>query len=468
MESSRFAKMIAITPKVSAALSLICSSFVVNHLLRTPGQIKKISNRVFLGVTICDMLYTFVAPFLTTWAVPSEVYDADGNEVDIYGSSGTQLTCTLQGFLDQLSSKSCWTYNAELAVVYLVLLRFRTGESWLESHEIFLHAIPVSVGLFASILPLRNNAYNATGGWLCWIAESPLGCHDNPYVDCERGDQWPTYRLWVGYVLLFVTQGIVLIAMVLVYCTVYSTERAGSRYAGGTQRIRSRRVALRCTLYVLSFEATWFFALYGAVRDFIIAGKDNEKAPVAEKDPILYLSLILLPTYGIWSSIAYFALPYLKNRKEYPDWGVRELFAFTILPPHNRTDRTNRGVSVTKSPWAMLSFGSSLWRRGLPSTEVHSEGNQYSETQQHGENSDGIIVQAAAETDDEELGRPAERWSNTADPSDSLVAGGSKDKELTQMQLTQLQSSIAAGLGVTDDEDGASGIEETGDAGDNK
>lgn len=350
-----------------AVLSLICSSILVRHLVLS-RQLNKVANRVFLGVTCSDMLYTFAAPFLSTWMVPRNVVDANGATVDIYGNVGTPLTCSLQGFFDQLASKSSWFYNAELAVVYLILMRFRTGEKRLVQYEYILHAIPISLGLTAAILPLPYQNYNATGGWLCWIAESPLGCSDNANVDCDRGDHWPMLRLWTAYIPLFVTQSMVAICMFLVYCTVYARERVGTRYAASTHRNQARRVALRCTLYVLAFEMTWFFALYVAVRDFVIAGTDSEKELAADEDPFLYLSLILLPTYGIWSSIAYFALPFIKNRKDHSDWSLCKVLQYTVWerpemepsshrlssiatrPPQRASDRLSSASTTTRPP----------------------------------------------------------------------------------------------------------------------
>ncbi|CAB9496626.1 expressed unknown protein [Seminavis robusta] len=403
---SDFAKLIALSPKVTGSISLVCSALLINHVTRTPGQIQKVSNRILLGVAISDALYTFVTPFLSTWMVPPNVVDANGNMVEIYGAAGTQATCTAQGFLDNFSSKSSWMYNAELAVVYLVLVKFRQGEEYLKNYELCLHAIPLFLGLFAAILPLPYQAYNATGGWLCWVAESPLGCSEHPTVSCDRGANWRTLRFYTGYLPLFITQIIVALAMIMVYWTVYSAERAGDRYSGGRNRTQSRRVALRCTLYVLSFEITWFFALFTAVRDEILAGRDKENDLVADQDPFFYLNLLLLPTYGIWSSIAYFALPFFKNRADHKhDWSCCQTFMYTIWPQGNNTRRNwDRGVSTTRSPWSRLKssrFISTRLSTAFRTPTIINESQQQSQQSQAQVSFDYDAAEAARMSDDD-------------------------------------------------------------------
>jgi len=389
--SATFAKLIAISPKVTGALSWPFSGLLIHHIFNTPGQLSKVTNRLLLGVTITDCLYTFVTPFLSTWMVPASVVNAYGEEVDIYGNIGTELTCTIQGFCDQMFSKSSWMYNAELAVAYLIMVRYREGNKWLTKYEPILHILPLMLALYCAILPLVYQAYNPTGGWLCWIAESPLKCSENPDVECARGANWDFLRKATGHGPLFATQIIVAVAMLCVFCSVYSTEKRTDRYAvrGSTvSRKHSRQTALRCVLYVLAFEITWFFGIWSVIAGDYIKKQDHEQLGAESGDPIFYLNLLLLPTYGIWSHFAYFALPFCATRRAHPEWGFWRQYKHTVIPTNSylcgRRPRTN-------SAWARWTTTTKASHVGSHNNDNNNNNSSHVESSQGG-GGDGISV----------------------------------------------------------------------------
>lgn len=354
----RNAKIIAILPKCTGSVSLVCSALLINHLVHTPGQLSKVSNRLLLGLSVSDMLYTFIMPFLSSWMVPSDLFDAYGNEVNVFQNTGSVRTCTMQGTIDQFAAKTSWMYNAELAFAYLVAVRFRRGERMLDRFEPLLHAVPVILGLLAAVIPLPYEAYNHAGGAFCWIAPSPGKCESVEKGDggqaCQRGKNYVNLRIWLSFIPCFVTQLIVLLSMLGVIWTVFRIERKSDRYVNSTgptnslsqaSRKYTKKVALKCVLYVLAFEITWFFNLWGAVEFWANNENDHETAgPLALDEggwpAVKYLlNLALLPTYGIWSSIAYFILPFLKARKEHPEWGILTRVRKTVFPPSRTRER---------------------------------------------------------------------------------------------------------------------------------
>lgn len=244
--------------------------------------------------------------------------------------------------IDQFASKTSWMYNAELALAYLIAVRFQKGEQTLIKFEPLLHATPILLGLLAAIIPLPYQAYNHAGGAFCWLAPSPGGCDKVVPGDggqtCTSGTNYVILRIWLSFVPCFVTQAIVLITMICLLLTVFRIERRGGRYnASANSRRNTKRVALKCALYVLAFEITWFFNLWGVVEFWSNPANDHEvngPESMGGWTTVKYmLNLALLPTYGIWSSIAYFILPFLKMRKEHPEWGFFEKLRKTVLPP---------------------------------------------------------------------------------------------------------------------------------------
>jgi len=145
----------------------------------------------------------------------------------------------------------------------------------------------------------------------------------------------------------------VLLSMIGVFWTVFSIEKKNAQYNTNEMNYsRSRKyikeVSLKCVLYVLAFEITWFFNLWGVVEFWVNTDNDHERAgPESEGGwtKIKYLlNLALLPTYGIWSSIAYFILPFLKMRREQPEWGFFKKLGKTVIPVStSRTEGRQRG-----------------------------------------------------------------------------------------------------------------------------
>mmetsp|Transcript_8053 Transcript_8053/g.14113 ORF Transcript_8053/g.14113 Transcript_8053/m.14113 type:complete len:225 (-) Transcript_8053:824-1498(-) len=194
MTSDRAAKIVAILPKCTGSVSLLCSALLINHLVRSPGQLSKVTNRLLLGLSATDMLYTFIMPFLSSWMVPRDLVDAYGNPINVFMNTGNVHTCTMQGTLDQFASKASWMYNAELAFAYLFTIRVHRGEQELERFEPLLHAMAIILALCAAIIPLPYKAYNHAGGAFCWLAPSPGGCDTVVPGDggqtCQRGENF--------------------------------------------------------------------------------------------------------------------------------------------------------------------------------------------------------------------------------------------------------------------------------------
>lgn len=322
---------------------------MMNHLIRTPKQLSKVTNRLLLGLCISDALFTFFVAFMTTWMVPRDLHNAWGEEIDVVMNVGNIHTCTMQGFLDHLGSKMSWVYNAELAVAYLIAIRYRKGERYLVKFEPLLHATAITFGLTTAIIPLPYDAYNFSRGAYCWLAPSPTGCTLVKPGDggqtCQRGRNFETLRTWLGRIPLCVTQIIVLFSMVGLFFTVYCLERKGDRYCSTSRRRKTKTVALKSALYAAAFEVTWIWYIVAVVVSYFSDGYgDNiEKNgfPTDSRGWTMYiLHMIFFPSYGFWSAIVYFILPFLKVRKDRPELGLFDQIKKTVLPPAKIDNKT--------------------------------------------------------------------------------------------------------------------------------
>ena len=78
---------IVIIPKIGGTLSILCSEFVAQVILKLPKRRVKMTNRVILALSISDIILSTTCHFFGTWPVPQGL---------VYGSSVKQGTCTSQ------------------------------------------------------------------------------------------------------------------------------------------------------------------------------------------------------------------------------------------------------------------------------------------------------------------------------------------------------------------------------------
>ena len=98
---------IFIIPKIGGTLSIICSAFVDQDVLKLPERHAKMTNRVILDLSISDIIFSTSAHIFGTWPV---------TQVLVHGSSGNQGTCTAQGLLMIVSGLCAAVYNMTLAL----------------------------------------------------------------------------------------------------------------------------------------------------------------------------------------------------------------------------------------------------------------------------------------------------------------------------------------------------------------
>ena len=81
---------IVIIPKIGGTLSILCSEFVAQDILKLPKRRVKMTNRVIFALSISDNIFLTNCHFFRTWLVPQGL---------VYGYSQNQGTCTSQGLL---------------------------------------------------------------------------------------------------------------------------------------------------------------------------------------------------------------------------------------------------------------------------------------------------------------------------------------------------------------------------------
>lgn len=102
--------------------------------------------------------------FLGTWLVPSGEIGAFG---PVYGAVGNHATCSLSGFLAQMTIASP-LYNGSLSLYYLLTIKYNWPDARLQKIEKWLHILPLGYAYVSSFIALGLDMYG-NFEWLCWI-----------------------------------------------------------------------------------------------------------------------------------------------------------------------------------------------------------------------------------------------------------------------------------------------------------
>jgi len=250
-------KALAITPKFTSAMSIICSAFIIKEAIADHRKKKgKATLRALLGMSVIDILASS-GWFLSTWAAPK------GSRAAF--AMGNTQSCTYQGFLLQVAIGAPM-YNSALALYYLLTIYYGWHEQDLRRLEPWLHGVVLTFAFGTGILMIPLGIYNHIGA-VCWTMGLPQGCEHSNYnesdVPCERGNHAWIYGLALFYAPLWVCIIFTTVAMVMIYIKVRQTEERNLRYAGAQvvprreTYLRSNRIATQAILYTVAFYITW-------------------------------------------------------------------------------------------------------------------------------------------------------------------------------------------------------------------
>lgn len=247
------AKTLALLPKFTGFFSLIGSVFIfqdiVFHGKTSPA--KRVFHRVMLGLSSADAVAS-VVNILSTWPIPK-------GTPGVYLASGTVQTCTAQGFFNELGNVATPLYNASLCVYFARKIRDGWSEDEIQkNNERFMHFVPMVVASTIAVLGLIFNLYN-NSGWLCWLAQNPFGCAEDPEMECIRGELAEPFR-WAHYAIIWSAICFIGYEMYSIYTFVRAFERAEADDEEGIYRgTKAKKVAIQAGLFVGALYLTWFF-----------------------------------------------------------------------------------------------------------------------------------------------------------------------------------------------------------------
>lgn len=219
-------KALAILPKVTSILSLLGSLYIVYDVMRMPAPLRQLYHRLLLGMSLFDCLANS-AFFLTTWPIPPEVYPT-------YGASGTQQTCTAQGYFAQLAIATV-LYRGCLATYYFLVIRMGWREGVFDQFKLgyLFHGLPILFGVGTASIAAAMGLINPIG-WDCWIGALPLGCEESwqhgGETTCTRGDNATLFQWLFFYAPLWITILLAATLMMSIVCFFRKQERKNARW----------------------------------------------------------------------------------------------------------------------------------------------------------------------------------------------------------------------------------------------
>lgn len=232
--------------RLSAFLSLAGASYILFDILSHRQTRQTVYHKLLLGMATFDMV-TAIAWLFATAPVDKEL----GGHIE--GAMGDELTCTAQAFFIQLGFTSVF-YNVSLAVYYLLVIAYSWREFQLQKIQVFLHGIPVTIGLGLAF------------GGIPSYEVFEYGCHLLPP---PAGDLWPVLVFVVlplGFSIAAIT-----VCMLLVYLKVRQSTAASKKWTFGIGQASAMEQAVfwQCLFYVLAFYITWpiVFSVYLASVD---------------------------------------------------------------------------------------------------------------------------------------------------------------------------------------------------------
>jgi len=230
---------------------MLGSGYIIFSVLAHEQKLGSIYHRLMLGMSVCDLLASFVL-FLGTWPIPSGTSTQGGPDQShcYFANVGNVATCSAQGFGVQTFTVAVPIYNAMLCLYFLLFIRYNWNEERLRKVEPLMHGMALYPLAFA-IACLQKEMFNPAASF-CWISGYPLGCVESIGVDCLRGKETKMFRILGSGVPLVISFVTVIVSMSMLCLFVYQQEMRFQR-----TNDHSLQVFFQACRYVAAYVFIW-------------------------------------------------------------------------------------------------------------------------------------------------------------------------------------------------------------------
>ena len=239
---------IAIANTISGSISLIASSLLIIHILRSYEYLSTTYHRLIFGLSAADIVSSF------SFALSSTVAPKEMNYLVPF-ASGNVTTCSVLGSLSMYAVFVSVCYNCSVCFYYFAIITCNKKYDYIRRKlETWFHGISILLPLVMCVILLATNSYNGSGGGVCFPdPHNPphcigykVGVIPKGYsIPCGRGGENDGYAelrantLYGGFLfLLFVAPATILVTMVAMFRSVSNIEKQMQKY--GVRALRSR------------------------------------------------------------------------------------------------------------------------------------------------------------------------------------------------------------------------------------
>ncbi|CAB9515387.1 expressed unknown protein [Seminavis robusta] len=222
-KSQAFNTFVAVVPVITASISCCSSIFLLTRIFKTlhsdAFHIKRTRDHLLIGLTFLDVCGSLGLSF-STYLTPYPNFDGPG----------TVETCSLQGFLVQLGL-GVPLYNASLCIYFVLAVRYSIPDQKLTKWLVpIVHLTILPFILGSAIYGLATEVFNPAGIMGCWAhTVDRTYCEADPSV-CGRGQNAKAYQWNFGGIHLIICFVIILLSMIVLYCTVRRIEMRARRW----------------------------------------------------------------------------------------------------------------------------------------------------------------------------------------------------------------------------------------------
>jgi len=253
--SSNQQKVLAYLPRAASLLSISCSIFMIQRILRDPSRKKKVYHRIILVLSVHTTILS-LGTFLGAWPMPK------GSLTASYSAMGTGGTCTAQGFILMFEGTTVAPLYLSLSLFSFLAVRNDFNEIFLRKYEFWLHTLIYIIPLALACIAVKQGFINP-GNNHCLLATIPRGCINNDSIECLHN-----YTGIIEYerfclVYLGATLLVAFSLTVSLYFSARRKERKNEslrgkhKYRENARKSKSRIIATQSGLYFGAFVCSY-------------------------------------------------------------------------------------------------------------------------------------------------------------------------------------------------------------------
>lgn len=285
-DSQTAMRALCVIQRISGGLSLLGGLYIFSRA----WQRKHCAfHRIMLGLSGHTMLYG-IYHLWGTAAIPA-------GTPGISGAHGNTTTCSVQGFLFQVSMVVPFYYVFLSLYSWVVVLHSNFDPKyyeWVEKYiHVGVHIFPIASAIYLWVIESFNS-----NGLQCWIASLPSGCGGSSGIECTRGPQNPQTMLWIfgGMPAIFFLVFPTIVMITLTYCVYLKQTKTNNNARVVVQIMPASMIAKQSAIYIGSLY--WVYLplfLYYGVNYF----SEQKSYFIA-----VWVNLIT-NSMGIWFAIVY-------------------------------------------------------------------------------------------------------------------------------------------------------------------